>query len=271
MGLNVLDYRSHLLINSATLPFCVWPLRIFPSLPGSRFSNFYRDVSSALFSTSSTDVGLNFIYLRFPFYVKKTEKKSCLTRIELTTSGLSNRPFGRRSIVIVPRLGEKRLFANVAEKSSRATIGSGGDGVISQRSMSKPFDLRASSEDGEALQEEKPRGLPTSTSNTGKTSSASCHLRRASEPWWKGNGKHRGLHVISDEGKTGKLRHARPISLCVSRLWLLYKHSGAPVGQCFEFVRTDNCSFYSICATYSSNYCVVLVRCFITLRALLYV
>ncbi|CAN0300865.1 unnamed protein product, partial [Ascophyllum nodosum] len=30
------------------LPSCLWPLRIFPSLPGSRLTNFYRDASSAL-------------------------------------------------------------------------------------------------------------------------------------------------------------------------------------------------------------------------------
>ena len=32
--------------STATLPSCLWPLRIFPSLPGSRLTNFYRDVSS---------------------------------------------------------------------------------------------------------------------------------------------------------------------------------------------------------------------------------
>ena len=31
-----------------TLPSCLWPLRVFPSLPGSRLTNLYRDASSAL-------------------------------------------------------------------------------------------------------------------------------------------------------------------------------------------------------------------------------
>ena len=33
---------------SATMPFWLWSLRIFPSLPGSRLTNFYRDAGSAL-------------------------------------------------------------------------------------------------------------------------------------------------------------------------------------------------------------------------------
>ena len=31
----------------ATLPSCLWPLNIFPSLPGSQLRFFYRDVSSS--------------------------------------------------------------------------------------------------------------------------------------------------------------------------------------------------------------------------------
>ena len=36
----------------APLPSCLWSLRIFPSLPGSRLTNYYRDASSALLSQS---------------------------------------------------------------------------------------------------------------------------------------------------------------------------------------------------------------------------
>ena len=33
---------------TSSLPSCLWPLKIFPSLPGSRLTIFYRDASSAL-------------------------------------------------------------------------------------------------------------------------------------------------------------------------------------------------------------------------------
>ena len=33
---------------TSSLPSCLWSQRIFPSLPGSRLTNFYRDASSAL-------------------------------------------------------------------------------------------------------------------------------------------------------------------------------------------------------------------------------
>ena len=33
---------------TSSLPSCLWPQRIFPSLPGSRLPNFLRDASSAL-------------------------------------------------------------------------------------------------------------------------------------------------------------------------------------------------------------------------------
>ena len=33
---------------TSTLPSCLWSLRIFPFLPGSRLTKFYRDASSAL-------------------------------------------------------------------------------------------------------------------------------------------------------------------------------------------------------------------------------
>ena len=55
-------------------------LRIFPSLPGSRLTIFYRDASSALFHL--VNQWLNFTYER-----KNTN--STLVRIELTTSALA--------------------------------------------------------------------------------------------------------------------------------------------------------------------------------------
>ena len=42
-------YVHHLTYSRWTsLPSCLWSLRIFPSLPGSRLTIFYRDASSAL-------------------------------------------------------------------------------------------------------------------------------------------------------------------------------------------------------------------------------
>ena len=38
----------HTYIHTATLPSSLWSIRIFPSPPGSRLTNFHRDASSAL-------------------------------------------------------------------------------------------------------------------------------------------------------------------------------------------------------------------------------
>ena len=71
-----------------TLPSYLWPLRIIPSLPGSRLTNFYRDASSALLQNSSTK-WLNFTYSRsHSFRYRRQNKNIALTRIELTTSAL---------------------------------------------------------------------------------------------------------------------------------------------------------------------------------------
>ena len=47
---------------TATLPSCLWSQRIFPSLPVSRPTNFYRDASSALLQL--VNQWLNFTYSR---------------------------------------------------------------------------------------------------------------------------------------------------------------------------------------------------------------
>ena len=57
---------------SSPVPSCLWSLRMFPSLPGSRLTNFYRDASSALIE----------LYLlpfsRFP--LRKKQYKSCFDK-----------------------------------------------------------------------------------------------------------------------------------------------------------------------------------------------
>ena len=47
---------------TSSLPSCLWSLRIFPSLPGSRLTIFYRDASSAL--SQLVNQWLNFTYSR---------------------------------------------------------------------------------------------------------------------------------------------------------------------------------------------------------------
>ena len=61
---------------TSSLPSCLWSQRIFPSLPGSRLTIFYRDASSALLQL--VNQWLNFTYLlTFPrFPLRKKEHKS---------------------------------------------------------------------------------------------------------------------------------------------------------------------------------------------------
>ena len=61
---------------TSSLPSCLWSLRIFPSLPGSRLTIFYRDASSALLQL--VNQWLSFTYLpTFPrFPLRKKEHKS---------------------------------------------------------------------------------------------------------------------------------------------------------------------------------------------------
>ena len=75
---------------------------IFPSLPGSRLTIFYRDASSALLPL--VNQWLNFTYSRsHAFRYERKNTNPTLVRIELTTSALAgvqvtfyNRPLGRR-------------------------------------------------------------------------------------------------------------------------------------------------------------------------------
>ena len=66
-------------------PSCLWSQRIFPSLPGSRLTIFYRDASSALLQL--VNQWLNFTYSRSDAirYERKNTNPT-LVRIELTTS-----------------------------------------------------------------------------------------------------------------------------------------------------------------------------------------
>ena len=74
MGLNVLHYHP-----------AGWSPRIFPSLPGSRLTNFYRDASPALLHL--VNQWFNFTYSRtHVFCYGRQNKNPSLTRIKLTTS-----------------------------------------------------------------------------------------------------------------------------------------------------------------------------------------
>ena len=67
----------------------LWSLliRIFPSLPGSRLSDFYHDASSTLLQLVSQ--WLNFTYSRsHAFRYERKNTNPTLVRIELTTSAL---------------------------------------------------------------------------------------------------------------------------------------------------------------------------------------
>ena len=73
---------------TSSLPSCLWPQRIFPSLPGSRLTIFYRDASSALLQL--VNQWLNFTYSRsHAFHYERKSTNPTLVRIELTTSVLT--------------------------------------------------------------------------------------------------------------------------------------------------------------------------------------
>ena len=73
------------IVPSTTLLPCLWSLKTFRSLPGSRLSKFYRGASSALLQL--VNQWLNFTYLRsHAFCYVRRRKKMILTRIELTIS-----------------------------------------------------------------------------------------------------------------------------------------------------------------------------------------
>ena len=72
---------------TSSLPSCLWSQRIFPSLPGSRLTIFYRDASSALLQL--VNQWLNFTYSRsHAFRYERKNTNHSLVRIELTTSAL---------------------------------------------------------------------------------------------------------------------------------------------------------------------------------------
>ena len=74
MGLNVLHYHP-----------AGWSPRIFPSLPDSRLTNFYRDASPALLHL--VNQWFNFTYSRtHVFCYGRQNKNPSLIRIKLTTS-----------------------------------------------------------------------------------------------------------------------------------------------------------------------------------------
>ena len=67
---------------------CLWSQRIFPSLPGSRLTIFYRDASSALLQL--VNQWLNFTYSHsHAFRFERKNTNPTLVRIKLTTSALA--------------------------------------------------------------------------------------------------------------------------------------------------------------------------------------
>ena len=73
---------------ASTLPSCLWSLRIFPSLPGSRLTFFRSDASSALLQL--VNQWLNSTYSRsHAFRYVRQNKNPAFDRIELTTSALA--------------------------------------------------------------------------------------------------------------------------------------------------------------------------------------
>ena len=70
---------------TSSLPSCLWSQRIFPSLPGSRLTIFYRDASSALLRL--VNQWLNFTYSRsHAFRYERKNTNTTLVGIELTSS-----------------------------------------------------------------------------------------------------------------------------------------------------------------------------------------
>ena len=76
---------GHQLLGSPRLSYNSSSLRVFPSLPGSRLTIFYRDASSVLFQL----VNLSMVELYLLVLSVTEEQKPRLTRINLTTSALA--------------------------------------------------------------------------------------------------------------------------------------------------------------------------------------
>ena len=75
---------------TATLPSCLRSRRIFPSLPGSRLTNFYRDASSALlqYTTRQPIIMVEFYLLafsRFPL-PRMSEKNPAFDKYRVSNS-----------------------------------------------------------------------------------------------------------------------------------------------------------------------------------------
>ena len=74
---------------TSSLPSCLWSQRIFPSLPGSRLTIFYRDASPALLQL--VNQWWNFSYSRsHAFRYERKNTNPTLVRMELTTSVLAD-------------------------------------------------------------------------------------------------------------------------------------------------------------------------------------
>ena len=73
---------------TSSLPSCLRSLTIFPSLPGSRLTTFYRDASSVILQV--VNQWLNFTYsCSHAFRYERKNTNPILVRIELTTSVLA--------------------------------------------------------------------------------------------------------------------------------------------------------------------------------------
>ena len=103
---------SHLTYSrwTSSLPSCLWSQRIFPSLPGSRLTIFYRDASSALLQL--VDQWLNFTYSRsHAFRYERKNTNPTLVRMEPTTFALaSNRVSWKSRLKTIRRLNPLFIF-----------------------------------------------------------------------------------------------------------------------------------------------------------------
>ena len=96
---------------ASTLPFCLWPRRIFPSLHGSRLMNIKL-------STLTTRHPMVEYYLRtHAFRYGRQNKNPVLTRIELPTSALR-----RCAGYLLAHSGDEGLHWNKAARATAAGL-----------------------------------------------------------------------------------------------------------------------------------------------------
>ena len=101
-------------------------LKIFPSLPGSCLTSFYRDVNSALFNSSNN---VNSTYSRSrPFRYGRNNTNSGLTGIELTTSALVGVQVTYYTTQMTSLLWSKALQGDILVLATRRGL-LGGDGI----------------------------------------------------------------------------------------------------------------------------------------------